>query len=378
MKPFRPANPFLVAGYLGPDYFCDRAKETAAVLSALANGRNLTLISPRRIGKTGLIQHVFHRLRTDDARARCFYLDIFPAQNLAGLSAMFAASVLGGLDDFTDAVLRKLSAFFKSFRPSFTFDPLTGAPSVTVDVRSGQSEHCLREVFDYMNRSGKRCVIALDEFQQILDFPEKGVEALLRALVQFSPNVRFIFAGSERHLMDAMFSSAKRPFYQSTEKIQMSSIPSETYAAFAARLFTSGGKTLSGDVFKNVYEAVGGHTWYVQTLLNHLYALPRKSCSVGDVDTVLANLLEGENATYKTYCGMLTRRQLAVLKAVAKDGVVAAPFAADFMRRHALPAPSGIRLALRALEEKSLILRNENGGYFVYDRFFSIWLRKAE
>ena len=52
-------NPFLIVGYQGPEYFCDREKETEVILSALHNGRNITLVSPRRMGKTGLIKNVF-------------------------------------------------------------------------------------------------------------------------------------------------------------------------------------------------------------------------------------------------------------------------------------------------------------------------------
>ena len=64
-----PTNPFLITGYQGPDYFCDREKETASLMSALKNGRNITLISPRRMGKTGLIKNVFYYclLYTSDA-----------------------------------------------------------------------------------------------------------------------------------------------------------------------------------------------------------------------------------------------------------------------------------------------------------------------
>ena len=54
-------NPFVIYGYKGSEYFCDRKKETEQIIQALSNERNIVLISPRRIGKTGLIHHVFEQ-----------------------------------------------------------------------------------------------------------------------------------------------------------------------------------------------------------------------------------------------------------------------------------------------------------------------------
>ena len=77
-----PANPFLLTGYISPDYFCDREQETQKLISALKNGRNLTLISPRRMGKTGLIRHVFYRMRSEK-QAKCYYVDLYKTDSLA-------------------------------------------------------------------------------------------------------------------------------------------------------------------------------------------------------------------------------------------------------------------------------------------------------
>lgn len=217
----KPKNPFLIAGYHSPTYFCDREKETEKIISALTNDRNISLISPRRIGKTGLIHHVFYQLSKQDTSVRCFYFDIFPTQNLQNFVELFGKTIIGKLDTYSETMVKRDSSIFKSFRPSFTFDAVTGSPSVSLDIQTEKTETGLQEIFDYLKESGKRCYIAIDEFQQITEYPEKGVEALLRSYMQIMPNVKFIFAGSKKHLMDAMFSSVNRPFYQSTQKIDL-------------------------------------------------------------------------------------------------------------------------------------------------------------
>lgn len=243
-------NPFLIYAYAGPKYFCDRIEETEHLISALRNGRNVTLMSPRRMGKTGLIQNVFHQIRRDYPEAACFYMDIFSTTCLDDFIIQFGQTVIGKLDNLSQKTLAAISGFFKNCRLVFFPDVLTGVPQATLDFQPSQAQATLKEIFDYLEHSGKECYIAIDEFQQITEYPEKGVEGLLRSYIQFLPHVHFIFSGSKQHLMAEMFGSAKRPFYRSTEKMNLTSIPLEDYSLFAIRWMQVGGKDLSDELFR--------------------------------------------------------------------------------------------------------------------------------
>jgi len=377
MKIEKSNNPFLVKGYVNPAYFCDREKETGKIISALQNDRNISLISPRRFGKTGLIHHVFYHLKDEKNDVFCFYFDIFSTQNLHEFVQIFGKTILGKLDNYSQKTFKRISEFFKSFRPTISLDSLTGTPEISFDIRPEEAQTGLQEIFNYLKNSGKHCYIAIDEFQQITEYPEKGIEALLRSYVQFSENVKFIFSGSKKHLMDAMFSSVNRPFYQSTQKINLREIPMETYGVFAQNHFAKNGKTFPLPLFEIIYNLVLGHTWYIQLILNQLYSLPQKKYSETDLNRIIADVLEEENATYKTYCELLTKGQLRVLTAIAKERKIAAPTHSDFLKKHNLTAASSVKLAINSLLDKSLILKDENGNYFVYDRFFSLWLERT-
>ncbi len=373
----KPANPFLVSGYQGPDYFCDRENETDQLATALANGRNVCLTSPRRMGKTGLILHLFNRLNAADPSTKCFYIDIFSTQSLHDFTTALARAVVGHLDDYSETALRRIGGFFKSFRLTFTYDSQIGAPSLSFDIKPSETQRSLTEVFDYIRSSEKRCIIAIDEFQQILEYPEKGVEALLRSHSQFLPNVGLVFAGSKKHLMQEMFSSAKRPFYQSAQKIGLNEIAADSYRAFASELFNKDDRTLKPAAFDLIYNELSGHTWYVQMTLNRAYAMGKKTTSEADARESVASAIECENATYKAYCEMLPRGQLSVLKALAAEREVLEPLKSSFIAKHGLGAASSVRQALKALEDKALVLKSDSGGYFVYDRFFGLWLSQT-
>ena len=368
-------NPFLIVGYQGPEYFCDREKETEVILSALHNGRNITLVSPRRMGKTGLIKNVFYTLQEKEKNAKCFYLDIFSTQNLREFVALLGREILGKLDSLSQSTLKTLLSFFKSCRPVITMDELSGIPSVSLDIVPSKEEETLKEIFDYLRQSGRECYLAIDEFQQIMEYPEKGVEGLLRSYIQFLPNVHFIFSGSKKHLMEYIFFSIKRPFYQSTQKLFLDKISKEVYFSFAHSFFEKEGKELPEEIFDKVYTWVDGHTWYVQYLLNRLFALPEKTLSPELLDSLMMEILQEEEYTYQTYFQLLTFNQIQLLKAIAKEGIVREVNAAAFIKKYDLKAVSNVNTSLRILIDKEFILRQPDG-YIVYDRFMSIWLSR--
>lgn len=370
----KPNNPFLIVGYHSPEFFCDRETETATILDALKNGRNITLIAPRRMGKTGLICNAFHHLKEQKSDIVTLYMDIYSTQSIGDFVRLFANTVLGKLDAAPQKALNRISQFIHSCRPVFTFDELTGVPKVTIDVAPQDEKRTLKEIFDYLAFSQRHCCIAIDEFQQIAEYPEKGIEALLRSYIQFLPNVNFIFAGSKQHLMQEMFTSSKRPFYQSTQLINIGSIDRETYADFAIGLFAKCSKLLPRDVFYAIYEMYDGHTWYIQYLLNRLYGYNQ------DVDMVMVSdameqIVSEQSYSYQTLLKSYSAGQVRLLKAIAREGCVKEILAGDFISRNRLRAASSVSASLKRLQDNELVYLTPQG-YIIYDRFMREWLRQ--
>lgn len=370
----KPNNPFLITGYHSPPYFCNRVHETETLKNALHNGRNLTLIAPRRLGKTGLIKNVFYKLREEQPDVVTLYMDIYSTQNLTDFVQLLASTVLGKLDSAPQKAMNRIGKFIKSCRPVFTFDELTGIPKVLIEVAPSHEETTLKEIFNYLQSSEKRCYIAIDEFQQLAEYPEKGVEALLRSYIQFLNPVNFIFAGSKQHVMQEMFLSAKRPFYQSTQTLPVERIACEEYYRFASAFFREQGTCLSEAVFSFVYEEFDGHTWYIQSILNRLYGYSREP-DVHLVNHAIEEILAESTYTYETLLTAYTAANVKLLKAIAKERCVKEINSGDFIARHRLKAASSINTSLKKLIDKELVYKSP-AGYIVYDRFLSIWLRQ--
>ena len=374
MSTIQPNNPFLIAGYYGPDYFCDRQQETGQITNALHNERNLTLVAPRRMGKTGLIKHVFHQLHEQHSDIITLYLDIYSTQNLNEFVQAFASTVLGSLDSIPQKAMSRISRFIKSCRPVFTLDELSGMPEVSIDIAPDKEEATLKEIFNYLQSSEKRCYIAIDEFQQITEYPEKGVEALLRSYIQFLPNVCFIFAGSKQHVMQEMFLSTKRPFYQSTQTITIGCIDRKAYYDFAAIWFDRQNLLLKEETFSGIYDEFGGHTWYIQSILNRLYGYSINP----DQETVshaIREIVAENEYGYQNLLAAYTSGAIRLIKAIAKERIVPEINAGSFISKYKLKAASSVNSALRTLTKMEMVYRTE-AGYMVYDRFFAIWLRQ--
>lgn len=369
-------NPFVVYGYKGAEYFCDREKETAKMISTLHNERNITLIAPRRMGKTGLIHHVFHQMEEQQEDVKCFYIDIFATKNLEQMVQLMASEIIGKLDSVSQSALRKVQEFFSSWRPALTIDELTGIPTFSLDIKPNEGRESLKRIFEYMKQSGKRCYVAIDEFQQILNYPEDGVEALIRSYIQFLPNVYFVFSGSQQHMMTEMFLSANRPFFQSSMVMSLPCIEETAYLAFANRLLAPQGREIDTETFSYIYTQADCVTWYIQAILHGIYEHAEEAINKDLVNDVIQELIEEQAMSYQNYCAWLTENQQLLLLAIAREQLVSSPLSQQFILTHHLPATSSVKTALKALVEKQLVGKTPRG-YLVNDRFFAKWLTRA-
>ena len=369
-------NPFVYKGYEGPTYFCDREQETENMVSALKNGRNLTLLSPRKIGKTGLIKHAFNRISTTDNDTICIYVDIFSTQNLHDFVQVLGTAVVEEALWREKSLMAKTLDAFKAWRPVVSIDTMTGMPTLSVNIDPTSDEYTLKSIFEYLERSKKQVFVAIDEFQQVAYYPEKGTEALLRSHVQFS-HAGFIFSGSRQHLMAEMFNSPKRPFYQSTEFMNLQPIPEDAYYDFSRRFFEAKKGSLSQEVFHDIYHCFSGYTWYIQLMMNRLYERNKKITRPQQANDAILAVLDTLTPQYEMLMTLLTTNQVNLLKAIAKESKVEQPQSNEFIKRNDLPSPSSVKTALDVLVEKELVYAQPDG-YIVYDHLLNLWLQRGK
>lgn len=372
-----PINPFPVHGYFGPELFCDRDDERDMLIEAVRNGRNVTLFAPRRIGKSALIQHVFHFLRP---RWNCIYLDVQESTSFKNFTNLFLTAVLNGVKTHK-SLYKKIQEWILSFRPVLSTNPHTGNFEVEIDFKSdSQQQASMRSAFHLLDSTGPT-VIALDEFQHIHSWDDGfAVESWLRSEVQHLKNVRFIFSGSQFHLLSEMFQSAKRPFFASTQAMNIGKIETNHYRFFIDRLFKSYGKAIQTEDIDSILEWADGNTYNVQLLCNRVFSKAKKKVEHSMIDESIIEIYAENKLSYFALRNSMSKYQWQVLTAIAIEGMVYAPTAKDFLKKHDLGSGPSILRAMEYLLSRELIYqyyRDDGEKYYqVYDIILMRWLQK--
>lgn len=364
-------NPFLISGYIGPKYFCDREEESQKLVNSIRNSRNVTLISERRLGKTGLLKHVETQIENETIFV---YIDLYPTLHLQDFILLLSNEILKKLEPFSEKVIKKITGFFGVLRPKFSFDPQTGAPSIEFSVTNQtDADMTVSMLFEYIRQAGKNVTVAFDEFQQILKYPEKNVEALLRAEIQKDATTCFIFCGSQTHLLISMFNDYARPFYQSTEILYLGKIDEEKYATFIVAHFKQNNTKISMDTAKFIYGLNNGITYNVQYMCNKLYSYNFKEVTSEIATELIHEIITENEIVYYNYRELVTELQYNILKAVAKEEAVEKPLSNSFIKKYKLGSASSVKSGIDMLVSKGFLLYNQK--LRVTDLYFSFWLK---
>ena len=370
-------NPFIVTGKIAPEYFCDRVAESARLIKSITNGNNLVIISPRRMGKTGLIQFCYDK---PEIRGEyyTFFIDILHTSSLRELSYLLGKEIYETLLPRSRKMARLFIQTLKSISGKFGFDPVSNLPTFNLELGDiERPEYTLDEIFQYLSHADKRCIVAIDEFQQIAKYPEKNIEALLRAYIQKQENSNFIFAGSERHMMQEIFSSAARPFYHSADMLELKAIPPEIYIPFIVSHFQKCQRGIDAENVEKVYNLFKGHTYYIQKTFNEAFADTSEGteCTIGTIRGAIDEMIASNDTIFREILSNIPEKQKTLLYAIAKDGEAERITSSEFIKRHSLTSASSVQSATKKLLEKDLITE-DNKFFSVTDKLFAMWINR--
>ena len=370
-------NPFYLTASIPDKYFCDRTAETEMLVRYVTNGNNVVLVSPRRMGKSGLIFHSYNDARIKD-NYNTLYVDILQSSSLREFVYLFGKAVFDNLVPKTTKWIQKFAATVRSIGGRLTFDPLSGSPTLSLALGEINAPlYTLEEIFKYIEACSRHCIIAIDEFQQITKYPEKNIEAILRTHIQHIRNANFIYAGSERHVMTQMFASYSRPFYQSASFLTLDAIEKEVYVKFAERLFQQGGKRINKDDITYLYDLFDGFTFYMQKTLNQCYGSIKEkgTCDLNLINNSIELILETEAPTFRAILSNISERQKELLYAIALAGKARNITSQEFINTYKLSGASSVQSATKQLLEKDFISRHDDY-YFLTNKFMELWIKR--
>lgn len=301
------------------------------------------------------------------------YVDILGTTNLSEAHQRIASAVTSKYGHISKGASSALLKLISSIGANFTIDPLSGMPQVSVGMMPAKSVPAsLTAIGTFLNQQKKPVVICIDEFQQIVQYPEGNAEAMFRSWAQDHPMIRFIYSGSHRHMIESMFSEQSRPFYRSAQLINLEHLPKEVYANFIRKQFRKAKQNIKDEIIDDIFQWTRMQTYYSQLICNHLYG--QGDISMNRLHEIYHKIIQQEIPIYSSYQQLMTSFQWKLLVSIAKDEIVKNPLAKEFISRHQLGAASSVSSALKMLEKKEFILRTQDG-YIIHDTLLMRWIQ---
>ena len=373
-------NPFIIKGYASKELFCDRKDELKNLAKNAENGLDTTIFADRKIGKTGLIYRFFDYLEEKNSQYASIYVDIYSSRCLDDFVKLLSEAILKKYPEKT-SLGKSFMKILKGFRPLISYDSVTGEPQVMISYQNEAEKHyTLQGILNFLESRNEPVVLAIDEFQQITEYPEKNIEALLRTYIQQIKNIRFVFCGSKTALITEIFSNVKRPFFNSTSFLHLNKIDEKIYFDFIQENFEKYKKKIDEQAIQFILDWTLRHTFYTQYLCNQTFSLSKRKVSIVEVKQACKSILQQNEAIFLQYRRLLTPAQWDFLIAVAKEEILTQPTAKDFLMKYKIGTPAHAKRLINSLIDKDLIVEKPTKTetiYYLYDVFLMRWLQSV-
>jgi uncharacterized protein len=363
----RTSNPFQTSGPVRPADMIDRDDEARELGDLAVGGHSVRLVAPRRYGKTSLLGRVLAEAAADGMPTA--HVDLLGVLTLAGIvtriERAYAESLRGGIRKTADAILRSwnvgVSLGGGGFAVSFRSNPRIDVESVLLRL--------LELPARLAARTGRRCVIALDEMQDILRV--EGADGIVRSVIQYQvDDASYLFAGSSPSLMSRLFDSPSRPLLDHALPHELSPLRPSDAAAFIEERFGRTGRD-PGSALDPLLAFVRGHPQRTMLLAHHLWAVTPRGATAdeGAWAEALDRAARGARAVLEARWHALPANEQRI--AVALAAGAGSVYDADVYRSVGLKRGS-IDRALAGLEGRGEAIRGT--GWELTDPLLEHWL----
>lgn len=370
------SKPFIFGIATSGDNFTDRKKDTERLLLNFQHGVNTVLISPRRWGKTSLVQKVCHLAQSD--KLKVVYLDIFSCRSDKDFYDAFAAAVLKQTSSKLDEWLENIKLFLSRVSPKISIgtDPMTDfSISLEMNPKREDVEVILQLPEKIAQKKGFNIVICIDEFQQIAEFKDsKTFQKRLRTVWQLQKSVSYCLFGSKKHLMNELFEKKSLPFYKFGDAIYLSKIGTADWVEYICSRFMVTGKVITKELAERICRMVDNHSSYVQQLAWLVWIRTDQLATINDLEAAYQDIIEQNTPLFEKQTESLTTYQMNFLRAII-DGVHSEFTTQETLNKYQLGSSANVAIVKKALVKKELI-EVEKRQIVISDPLLAVWLKK--
>jgi len=367
-------NPFVYGVEVSGENFVDREEELRELANELLSGKSVLLLTPRRLGKTSLIREFFRRHRDEIISA---HIKLYETGSETALAEKILEEISASAYSGFEKALRAAQKFFRELRPSFT---LTKDGGIRVELHREITQPELEEVLDFPEKvgreSGRRVVVAFDEFQEICLFNGLRLEKLMKSKFEGHEHASYIFAGSKRHLLLEIFSKEDRPLFRFAKPMELGYISAGDFKPFIVEKFHRTGGSIAEEVVDRILEYTQGHPYFTQQLCHELWNLSREVGDPSEVERAVDLIVAHHSVEYEQIWDMLrSSSQRNLLRGLSLEPG-ANIYSRGFIERYGLGTASHVKKAYEALKEKGIIEEVAGGRGKISDIFFAEWVKR--
>lgn len=370
-------SPFIYGTTVSIQSFTNREAESAKLQSNLTNGINTTIISPRRWGKSSLVEKVITDINKKDKKTKTVIIDLFSVSSEEEFLEHFAREVIKASSSKWQEWMSSGKDFFKKLIPklSLGIDPTTDfSLSFDWSELKRNSDEILNLPETIAKKKGIKFIICLDEFQNLSSFNDYLIfEKKIRACWQRHKSVTYCLYGSKRHMMTDIFNNPSKPFYRFGDIMLLQKIETKKWVSFICKSFSDTNKQIDEKTAEIIPLVMKNHSWYVQQLAHYTWNVTHKKATTTEIYTALKELINANTPLYQKETESISHTQLNLLKAVANGETQFTSTAV--MNKHLLGTPHNVSKNKTVLINNDIIHEINNKFEFV-DPAFELWFKK--
>jgi uncharacterized protein len=370
-------SPFIYGNTVSSESFTNREVESNKLYNNLVNGINTSIISPRRWGKSSLVEKVIIDINNKESNFKTVIIDLFSVSSEEEFIETFAREVIKASSSKFQDWINNSKEFFKNIIPqiSIGLDPNTDfSLSFNWSEIKKHSNEILNLPELVAKKKNVKFIICLDEFQNLSNFTDyNSFEKKLRSVWQRQKNVTYCLYGSKRHMMSEIFNNPSKPFYRFGDIMILPKIQTEKWIDFIVSSFERTGKKIDQDFASLIPELMENHSWYVQQLPHYIWNNTDKIVGKKEIDFALNELIQANSPLYQKQIEIISRTQLNLLKAVMAEETQFT--STQVMSKYKLGTPNNVKKNKTKLVNDDIIQDTEGLFEFV-DPAFKIWFKR--
>ena len=370
--------PFVYGKIVADDDFTDRQQETRQLVSNFLSLTNTALISPRRWGKSSLVNRAIEFASNADDSFLFVRMNAFKCETPQDFYEMFAKRTVECVSSTSEALLANAGEFLSRLLPKIMISDPAGqyGMSFGVDLKNNPIDESILDLPQHISeRKKKKVVVCIDEFQQIGEFQQaEQFQKILRSHWQEQPDVAYVLYGSKKHMMLNIFGDYGNPFYKFGDMMFLPKISRENWIEYIKQRFDKSGKSIPDVVAGHIAELVDDHSYYVQQLAQYSWLRTDSVCTEKIVDMAFQGMLDSMGLQFVNLMDNLTEKQRSFLCAVS-DGVKNFSSSAT-LSAYKLGTSGNIRILKAALKKKDIIEESDNR-ISIQDPVFETWIRRV-